>query len=216
MENTAGIYIDSYRGSSTASETVRVRYNKAKNIDGRYRNSGRGMVQFCVLNNVRSVKNIEIAWNEVINKPNESAVEDNINMHLSSGTSDSPILIHDNYIQGAYPSNLTSGFSGGGIMLADGANATASDASAFVRAYGNHVVSTTNYGIAIAGGHDNLIYNNRVISCGYVNLSSGLTYISGQNVGIYIMNVTKSTAFYNNTARDNISGWVKKSLSTKK
>ena len=56
-------------------------------------------VQFLQLNNVRATRNILVAWNEVINEPRQSRVEDNINLYLSSGTPDSPIVIRNNYIR---------------------------------------------------------------------------------------------------------------------
>ena len=48
-------------------------------------------------------------------------------------------------------------YSGGGILLGDGGTTTLSQASGFVRAYNNEVVSTQNYAIAIAAGHDNIL-----------------------------------------------------------
>ena len=55
------------------------------------------------LDKVRHLAGVEIAWNEVINEPGNSAVEDNISIYLSSGTPQSPIRIHDNFIRGAFP-----------------------------------------------------------------------------------------------------------------
>src|SRR5690606_5838984 len=99
----AGIYIgDGYKGDSSPDNTIRIRFNKAKNIDGRI-HEGWYRSQFVQLNFRGSLPHAEIAWNEVINEPNKSLVEDNINLSNSRGTADSPILIHNNYIQGAYP-----------------------------------------------------------------------------------------------------------------
>ena len=168
---------------------------------------------------MQNVPGIEIAWNQVINEPGKSRVEDNINIYLSRGTAASPILIHDNYIQGAYTikpwqGNTSDGtwnydwtFSGGGILLGDGKPTSAGQAAAYVKAYNNEVVSTTNYAIAIAAGHDNVFYSNRMISSD--RLPDGRTIV-GENSGAYIWNSYKVAAslFYNNSGHDNHVGWL--------
>ena len=116
-----------------------------------------------------------MAWNQVINQPGNNRVEDNISIFDSSGTPSSPILINNNYIQGAYTIDPSQGntsdstynydwsFSGGGIMLGDGETTTLSQASGYVQAYNNVVVSTINYGIAIEAGHNETFYDNTII-----------------------------------------------------
>lgn len=210
MQSTSGISL--YNGS--ANQSVKIRYNRVRNIDGRKSDGKDGFIaefdwsQFVQLNQMRHVRGVEIAWNEVINEPYKSRVEDNISIYRSSGTSSSPILIHNNYIQGGYPANpARDEYSGGGIMLGDGSSSTISDAVGFVWAYNNHVVSTTNYGIAISAGHNNKFYNNRIISSGL--LPNG-TRLAAQNVGSYIWDINgdifKGT-FHNNFAHDNTIGW---------
>jgi hypothetical protein len=176
------------------------------------------MVQFLQFDKVYAVAGIDIGWNKVINQPGNSRVEDNINIYKSSGTSGSPILIHDNYIQGAYTikpwqadtSDSTYdydwSFSGGGIMLGDGVGTGTSDPS-FVKAYGNTIADTTNYGIAISSGHDESFYNNRIVSDG--KLPDGRT-IQNQNVGAYVWDSydAGSSNFYNDSGHDNTIGWV--------
>jgi hypothetical protein len=219
--STAGIYALDYAGDRTPANTVRIVANHAINIDGR-QSDGKGgyrpgqahdLVQFAQLDKVRHVPGIEIAWNEVTNEPIVSRVEDNINIYLSSGTSGSPIRIHDNFIRGAYPAALKSGalsadYSGGGIMLGDGAADEPQGDPAFVDACDNQVLDTVNYGIAIAAGHDNRIDRNRVFSAGV--LESGQR-IAAQNVGIYVWDMYKTgrTRFYNNSGSGNVIGWMK-------
>lgn len=221
LEGTTGIYLLTYTGGGTAGNTVKIRYNVSRNIDGRL-SDGNGDYQttnsvpsrqFVQFNNVNNIPDAEISWNDVINYPKQSRVEDNINMYISSGVAASPIAIHDNYIQGAYsadPNRLTAGtttdknYSGGGIMLSDGSGDTACN---YVTAYNNQVVSTSNYGIAITGGHDNNFHDNRVISCGYLPDGTG---IADMNVGIYIVkwhDGVNHDQFYNNTAKDNVVGY---------
>lgn len=233
LSGTSGIYLFDYRGNRSANETIRVIANDALNVDGR-RSNGHGgyldfnkrirvsdglteygfdRVQFVQLNAVQSVPGIEIAWNHVINEPGNSRVEDNVSIYRSSGTANSPMAIHDNYIQGAYTIKPWQNddadatwsydwdYSGGGIMLGDGGD------SAFAVAYNNQVISTTNYGIAIYGGHDMTIRNNRVISSGLLSDSRPIAH---QNVGIYIWDADDSgpANFYDNNASDNEVGWI--------
>jgi hypothetical protein len=234
MEGTSGISLYDYRGNYSATETVRVLNNQALNIDGRKSNGQGGWldfnkrtrisdgfsedgfkkVQFLQLNQVRDLPGVEIGWNQIINEPGKSRVEDNISIYKSSGTEASPIRIFNNYIQGAYnikpwQSDYSDGtwnykwsYSGGGIMLGDG------EGSAYVRALKNQVISTTNYGIAIYTGHDMIFFENRVLSSGL--LPDGRPIVA-QNVGVYIWDgkATGPANFYNNSAHDNIVGWMK-------
>ena len=222
MEGTSGVYLLDYAGDRSAANTVKILRNRAKNIDGR-KSDGKGgyqtggekaaeLVQFVQLDKVRHVPEVEIAWNEVINEPGKSRVEDVINIYLSSGTKESPIKIHDNFIRGAYPLDpATESFSGGGILLADGiAKDNASGDPAFVEAFDNQILDTVNYGIAVSAGHDCSVYRNRIVSAGV--LPDGRR-IAAQNVGAYVWDSYKAgeTRFYNNTGRDNLIGWKDKS-----
>jgi hypothetical protein len=110
LEGTSGIYLHDARANSVSGQTVEILRNRVKNIDGRHSNGAGGFsrtgydaVQFVQLNGVRGLQSAEIAWNQIINKPGESRVEDNISVYLSSGVPHHPIRIHNNYIQGAYP-----------------------------------------------------------------------------------------------------------------
>lgn len=208
MEGTSGVYLHGYRGNRTANQTVKVLRNSAKNIDGRF-SDGRGgfltgpddnyLVQFFQIDGVKSLVGAEVAWNQVINEPYKSFVEDNISIHNTTGTASSPFMIHDNYIKGGYPANAAGGgYSGGGIMVSD-------NGSAYIRAFNNQVVSTSNYGIAISSGHDNGFYNNRIVSSGL--LPDGRR-IASQNVGAYIWNEDAPAPFSNNWGRDNVIGWA--------
>ena len=199
IESTAGMYVHGYTGDGSVNQSMQFLYNRARNIQGHK--------SFVQLQEVRHVPGIEIAWNQVINEPYNSRVEDNINMFLSSGTSSSPIRIHDNYIQGAYPANpAKDSYSGSGIMVSDGASPTVADAVQFVRAFNNQVVGI---GMAIAAGHDNQFYNNRIVSDGH--LDDG-TIFHASNVGAYIWDLYGDKAkgrFYNNYAHDNTIGYLK-------
>jgi hypothetical protein len=215
MEGTSGIYVNKFAGNDSG-QTIKILRNKAKNIDGR-KSNGRGgyngdryRVQFVQLAKVGSVPGIEIAWNEVVNEPGKSSLEENINLYSTSGTSSSRIQIHDNYIQGAFAVDPSDGsYSGGGIMLGDGPVGHMKEAGGYVDVYNNQIVSTSNQGIGIAGGHDHRVFNNRIVSSG--RLPSGQIN-KAQNVGVYVWDVNngkRSKTWFNNTVYNNVIGWTR-------
>ncbi len=216
MEQTAGMWVYGYSGNYTTANTVRVVGNKAKNIDGRLSNGAGGyltgednqqFVQFLQFDKIRNVPGMEVAWNEVVNEPWNSRVEDNINLYASGGSPASPMLIHDNFIWGAYPSDPTAyGFSGGGIILGDAA--TGALAAGYVNVYNNQIVGTTNYGLSIVCGNDQKIYNNRVLAA---NVLPDGRQIKAQNVGISMGSSalwgSACDNYINNQATNNQAGW---------
>ncbi|WP_052352042.1 NPCBM/NEW2 domain-containing protein [Deinococcus pimensis] len=225
FDQTGGIYLNWFNGNAAAGQTIKILRNKFRNIDGRLSNgqggwldgggnyeSAREVRNAVMFNSVRRLPNAEIAWNEVVNEPGNSLVEDNINMYTSSGTADSPILIHDNYIQGAYPIQpaLETWYAGGGILLGDGST-TNPDDHGHARVYNNQVVSTTNYGLSIMGGVDNQVYNNRALSSG--RLPDGRR-IPSTNGGMILWDYAKVAGmtpptFGMNVMRDNTLGWTR-------
>jgi hypothetical protein len=202
LEQKGGVKLIGWTGAASANPVL-VRYNYAKNIDGRLTNgaggySGSVITQFLQLDNVQNAGGVDVSWNEVHNTADASVVEDNINIFESSGTPSSPIDIHDNFIDGAYPYPATSAhFSGGGILLADGGGN-------YEIAHDNQVISTTDYGVANASGTYTSIYQNRTVSSGL--LPDG-TVLPAANVGVYSWN--QYTAPYgSNSVYDNLSGWM--------
>ncbi|PKV76157.1 PA14 domain-containing protein [Pontibacter ramchanderi] len=209
LEGTAGIYIGTrYEGDGSTNNTVKIRYNKAKNIDGRVYGGQREHSQFAQFNYRGNLPHAEIAWNEVINEPNKSLVEDNINLSNSRGTSASPIRVHNNYIQGAYPYPATeTKFSGGGIIAdswyQDGMGDPAAVATAYVKVYDNQTVNIGNYNYAIAGGNNIEVYNNRGVNSG---LFDDGTRVNTHNVGLYGYDYYKKGATFNAVMRNNLTG----------
>lgn len=197
---TSGIYLH----ASSSGATVRIVRNRALNIDGRLSDGAGGyagvyFVQFVQFNRGSNLRDSEVAWNEVVNEPYRSRVEDVISLYQTSGRPGDPVRIHNNFIRGAYPADpARDTYSGGGIMLGD-------EGGSYLHAYENHVVSTSNYGIAIAGGSHNRIDDNRVVSCGVLPDGSR---IAAQNVGIYVWNVNGSGGFTANGGSGNLAGWA--------
>ena len=215
MTGTSGMYFRQYLGDPAKGETIRIRRNRALNIDGRYSTGPNSVsqdqariVQFVQFNNVRGLVGAEIAWNEVINQPGKSRPEEVISIYLSSGTAASPILVHNNYLQGAYAARpTTDAYSGGGMNLGDGSARTLAQANAYVSAYHNVVVGASNQGIAVSSGHDIQVFENRVIASGY--LPDGRP-VPSQNVGIYVWDSNgdkRYGTFYNVSVWGNLIGW---------
>jgi hypothetical protein len=215
MENIGGgvWLIDSsdHTDATSRFKEVKVRYNRARNIDCRKSDGNGGylaereLCSFASLNQ-QNKADVEIAWNEVINEPYQSTSEDLISSYQSSGTSDRPILIHDNFIHGSYPLDPAADQNTATcIQLGDGSRPEAERAAGWVKAY-NNVVTNCHSGIAISGGHDNEVFGNRVVSSG--QSPDGRSYKAG-NVGITIWDYygwdgrTRSATFYRNNVRDN-------------
>jgi len=215
IEGTAyGVTVNEYTGDKTTNQTIKILHNIVHNIDGRnsdgnggYQNTGSAAPHFVITGDVRGVPGMEVAWNQVINDPGNSDVNDVSNFYQTSGTSNSNILVHDNYIQGAYAIDpVHDGYSGGGIITDGAQNNTVDTATAFVNIYNNQIISTTNYGIAIAAGHDNAIHDNRIISAGV--LPDG-TPLAAQNVGTYVANGANqaNSVYFNDHSYNNTIGW---------
>lgn len=197
LDQTSGIQID---GNNGTNGIVDVLYNKAHNIDGRLSNGNGGYIltngdsdyiiaQFVQISNEQSVS-AEIAWNQITNDKGNSRVEDNINIYDSTGTSADPILIHDNFIYGAYKAQPTvsdsNGYAGGGIIADYKAN--------YVQIVNNIIIDTTNYGVAIADGQNNQLNGNIVL---YNEV------LPDTNVGIYIWNTPSYTGPWGNNSGTN-------------
>lgn len=210
MQNTSGMYFYNYVGNHTPKQTVTVMRNIAVNIDGRQSDGLGGWAnvaanpdqykQFVQFNGLQGMAGVQVAWNQIINQPNQSRVEENINLFNTTGSPTSPILVHDNYILGAYPGNAVDAldYTGGGIMMSD-------QGSSYITAYNNQVVNTGGIGITITSGHDNHFVSNRIISSG---LSPAGVLMPWSNVGGSIWNADSNPTFGNNTAYNNIVGWV--------
>ena len=156
-------------------------YNDTKNIQGPFPQAQ--MVQFKSCTGA----NNSVSYNTCDNVPGYSHVEDVINMFMTSGTADSPILINGNRIRGGGPST-----SGGGIIMGDGGGG-------YQSASNNILVDPGQYGIAIAGGNNSMIQNN-------------LVYARSQfftNVGIYLWN-QNATLCENNTIQNNRVNYTNK------
>jgi hypothetical protein len=213
-----GVWVRGYGGNYNGTQTVTIVNNRGRNIVGTESDGNGGSLpgetnwawaHAIQLSSMPSVPGITIAWNEIINYPYQSLVNENVSLYDAGGTSSSPAQTHDNYIQGAYPYNpVTDGYNGGGITTDGSGSDTVETAAAFNNIYNNQVVGTIGMGIEIGSGHDNAAYNNRVVSSGL--LPNG-THIPSQNVGLSLYDVygnIQNGSMYNDKMYDNISGWM--------
>lgn len=213
-----GVYVRGYGGNRDGAQTVTILNNRGRNILGLESDGDHGYLpgenqwqwaHAFQLSNMASVPGIQIAWNEIVNYPFQSLVNENINMFDAGGTATSPAETHDNYIQGAYAYNPEfDAYNGGGFTTDGSGSDTVATASAFNNVYNNQIVGTVNIGIEFGAGHDNAAYNNKVISSGL--LSNG-TKIVAQNVGLSLYDVygnTQNGSMYNNNMYGNTVGWM--------
>jgi len=207
---THGVHVN----QNTGAGPITIKYNQFKNLDGRYSNGSGGyqttnvpgghavQIMFCF-----NLSGAEIGWNEIINTPWAGAQDDDINLYDASGISASPLLIHDNYIYGAWTTNPSTQTTGAMGICMDGSAVTAGTATGFAKIYNNQVVTTGNGGLGLAAGHDDIFSNNRVISSG--KLPDG-SWLFTANVGIAGYNAygVPGAAFFNNTITNNLVGWI--------
>ncbi|MFC3833517.1 hypothetical protein [Deinococcus rufus] len=167
-EKTSGIYFRSWTGrAAQGTPTINVQKVRAKNIEGRLSDGAGGYsagfyrVQFLQINAIANIPRVKIKWNSVLNEARNSRVEDNINLGGSSGTEDSWIEIAYNLIDGAYDAVPGARYTGGGILIGDGAGGQN------IHVHHNAVVQSSNYSVANAGAHRNVLFeDNRWASTG--------------------------------------------------
>lgn len=139
---TAGVY-------SVSSTTVKVNNNQFVNMRMSAAGSRGQAVQF----NGTGGPGCEIMNNMIENFAGESNAEDMISLYGGSrGTASSPIMISGNWGRGGCPST-----SGGGIIAGD-------NNGGYVIMKDNSLMNPGQYGMAIAGGDNIQILNNKIYS----------------------------------------------------
>jgi hypothetical protein len=182
LNKTAGIYLNAPQSGAS----IVVTRNRQSNVQPLSIKT-----QFVQLDHVTTAT-IDISWNEVVNAFGQSGVEDNISLYATAYAK-----VHDNYIQGAYPSSATGGFSGSGIMSGE-------QRGHDNEIYNNQIVDTIT-GIGIAGGSNNSVHDNRLVFDG--RLPDG-TVLTAANVGIFVWNMDNDPSWSNNQAYGNTIAWM--------
>jgi hypothetical protein len=212
------VYVNHYSGNNTPAQAIKVLYNQISNMDARpsdgngaYFTTGEYNGHGFQLNGVQGVANIELGWNQIINTPYQSQCSDIINIYQSNGLPSSHILIHDNFLKGAFPVNPGPGvkYTGGGIITDGTAADTLTTATAYVDMYNNQVVATANYGLSLASGHDNTANNNRVVSSGYLTNGSFYPTTFGNGLNNYNNYNQPANIIFNNVMNNNYVGLIR-------
>jgi parallel beta-helix repeat protein len=168
--------------NASTSTGVKVLNNQFVNVKGPMPKG-----QFVQFNAVTGAGN-EIIGNKGENFQGESDPADLISIFNSSGTAASPILIKNNMFRGGGPLA-----SGGGIALGD-------FGSSYTTADGNVLLNPGQYGMAIAGGSNNIIINNKIFS----------QQFPWSNIALFIWPQEGSTVCANNIIKGNRATWINK------
>jgi len=218
-----GVFLSDWTG--TASDGVKFRYNSIRNVDGRtssglgYTNDWNVSTGYGVafqLANSRNIPNVEVAWNEVVNTPGESAVEDNFSFWMSSGTSSSPIHVHDNYIQGSWRPDIATNPSNYGTAIntgdGDGSGGHSNAELGYMLVERNVATGVANLCYGLVYGHDITVRNNRCVVSGNADWDAGpgtdIRMIAQSDWAVGLggpWNSSGTPGFTNNSMRDNVS-----------
>lgn len=170
-----------------SNNNIKVEHNDFKNIRGQL-DGGAYFATAVQFNRVSGSGN-SISYNAIENIQGQSSPEDIINLFASNGTPNSPIMVKENWLRGGGP-NL----SGGGINLGD-------HGGSYQIAEKNILVNPGQYGIAISGGHDMILRDNKVYG----------KRQSFTNVGLIATNWTPNVgSAYNITVERNQINWTNK------
>ena len=207
-----GLGIKVYGFVGTGNETIKIDYNDITDSDGRFSNGDGGyedagiMTHSIQIANVNNVAGMDIGWNYIINDPGQSYVNDVVNLFDTGGTAASPVNVHDNYIQGIYALDPATVWDSGSGITTDGDD-NPSDEPAYINIHNNTLVSTGSAGIGVPAGHNIMVYDNKLVSSGY--LADGTDFFAS-GTGIYINDLSggNSTNFYDNGAYNNTVGWI--------
>jgi hypothetical protein len=195
--------------SSTVAN-LNISNNLAIHLEDRESNGQGGLLaarpdlgHFIILNAVSAPHGAQIGWNKLVNTIGDDSTEDVINLYKSQGTAATPIVVHDNYMEG-YSSTTTPSYSGSGV-IADG-NQTA-PFTAFALFENNDMVHTAGSGVDISSGHNIVATGNRVVSCG-LN-TNGTWFAMPFANAVSIWNYYGSAQFDNNTISGTVGGLVR-------
>ncbi len=229
-----GVWLTDWSGG--ASDGVKFRYNRIRNTDGRtsngaggYNNTWAVSTGFGVtfqLSASPGTPNVEIAWNEVVNTPGQSAVEDNFSFWMSSGTAATPIWVHDNYVEGSWQANPVANYNHTGTAIntgdGDGSGSHDNSCCGYILVERNVATTVANVCFGLSYGHDITVRNNRCAVSGLADWDPG----PGTDIRLFNQaswgnglagpwNSSGTPGFTNNSARDNVVGYWNRLLSAR-
>lgn len=163
LDHTCGVLVKFFTGNGSPTQTILVRNNKVRNIDGReFGDTSKQNRSFVSLDALH-VGNMQIAWNEVINTQGESSVDDVLNFFNAGGTAAAPAEVHHNFIWGSYALTPALDHSGSGMIM-DGDDLTFAGTCSYVNAHDNYFIGTSNAGMNVSVGHHFNYLNNVIIN----------------------------------------------------
>lgn len=203
-----GIYV-----VSSMLASVNIRDNVADNLEDRKSDGNGGFLlnqrvlgHFIMFNGDAMPNGGEVAWNQMTNSDGVASVEDLISFYQSHGSQEGPVLVHDNYLQGAFATGQTTGYTGAGMQM-DGASNDPLTATGFVQIKNNTIVHLAGSGISIAAGHDISVIGNRIVSCGK-DSSGNWIAMPGSNA-LVMWNYYQTSQYFNNYMANNSGGLVR-------
>ena len=195
-------------GFSTAA-SVHILNNQAINLEDRASDGNGGfqttrpqLGHFVYFYQVTAASGAEIGWNQMVQTMGQSSVDNAIELYKSRGAFGTPILVHDNYVEGMSSPAVTTYLASG---LAATGDSTATE-SAYIHLFSNEVVHTAGSGLTISNGHDITAQTNRVVSCG--QSGSGSWYSKAGVDAIILWNHSASPNFYNNVITSTAGGLI--------
>ena len=207
-----GVSFGVYIVSSTAA-SLSIRDNVANDLEDRKSDGHGGFLlnqrllgHFIMFNGVNMPNGGEIAWNQMINSDGAASVEDVISFYQSHGSAGKAVLVHDNYLQGAFAARQTTPYTGGGIQM-DGGSNDPSTATGFVQINNNTIVHLEGFGISIGAGHDISVTGNRIVSCGKDSAGNWLAGTGSVALGMW--NYYQTRQYFNNYMANNSGGVVR-------
>lgn len=203
-----GVYV-----ASSTLKFMTIKGNVADDLDdrksdgsGSYLLNQRSLGHFIQLNGVSLPNGGEIAWNQVIDTNGASSTEDILSFFDSHASPDKLLIVHDNYLEGAFAAGQTTAYTGGGIQF-DGDSSDPSTATGFIKILANTIVHTAGFGISIGAGHDITVTQNRIVSCG--RDPSGKWIARSDSAALGMWNYYKTTQYFNNYIADNSGGLLR-------
>jgi hypothetical protein len=203
-----GVYI-----VSSTLTSLTIKDNVADNLDDRnsdgnggYLINQRTLGHFIQFNGVSLPNGGEIGWNKVINTDEAASTEDILSFYESHASADKMVLVHDNYLEGAFAAGQTTTYTGGGMQF-DGGSSDPSTATGFIKVYDNTLVHTAGFGISIGAGHDISVTSNRIVSCGKDR--AGKWIADPGSFAISMWNYYQTNQFFNNYMANNSGGLVR-------
>lgn len=163
-------------GGNMTTRPFRVRFNDGVDV-GRYGTAD--PVQFLMADKVRAPGG-RVEWNRVVDHHGRSVTEDVIDLYQTNGARSDPIQVAHNLVDGAYPAGGDgASYTGGGIDAGDAGH------SSWIEVHDNTVVSYTNVGVQIPGGHDIHLVDNTVVDDGLADDGARVSSRFGQGVSVY-------------------------------